>query len=283
MHPENIFNSGYDFLKLAEEFPALKALLFKNEFGKWTIDFGIKKNVQLFNQALIKQHIGIEKWNIPEGNLYPTIPGRADYLYYLKDILGKDDKRILDIGTGASAVYPVVGNRLFGWKFVGSEISTKSLANAQQILADNNIPTAEIEIRQQKVKNNFFKNIIAPDEKFDAIICNPPFFESEEQARSWNWKKWNRGKDGEKTKSAATVGTLSEMVCKGGEKRFITNMIKESVDFKNQIRLFTCLVSKNSTIPFIEKACAENGVASLEFIEMKTGRKVSRIAVWCFL
>lgn len=280
MHPENIFNNSYDFLKLSEEFPALKPLLFKNEYDKWTIDFGNKKNIRLFNQALIKQHFAISSWNIPEGNLCPTIPGRADYLYYLKDKIGAGEKRILDIGTGASAVYPILGNRLFDWKFVGSEISTKSMANAETILSQNDIQKTAIEIRQQKVKNHFFKNIIQPNEKFDATICNPPFFESEEQARSWNWKKWNRGAKGEKTKSAKSVGTLSEMVCKGGEKRFITNMIKESVDYKNQVNYFTCLVSKNSTIPFIEKACAENDITGLEFIEMKTGQKTSRIAVW---
>jgi len=273
MHPNNFFNQGYDFLLLANEYPVLHPLLFKNEYDNWTIDFGIKKNVRLFNQALLKKHFDINHWEVPEENLCPTIPGRADYLYYLKDLLGNGTKKILDIGTGASVVYPLVGNHLFNWNFVGSEISTKSLENAQKILKANNIPKTEIEIRQQKVKRNFFKNIVLAEEQFDASICNPPFFESEQQAQSWNWKKW-------KTEKGKSVGTLSELVVKGGEKQFITNMIKESVQFKNRIKLFTCLVSKQSTVPFIEKACAENGVSDLQFIQMETGKKVSRIAVW---
>ena len=275
MHPNSIFQDGYDFLALAEEESALKPLLFKNDFDKWTIDFSIKKNVRLFNQALMKKHFGIENWHIPDENLCPTLPGRADYLYYLKDIIGDGKRRILDIGTGASIVYPIVGNRLFSWSFVGSEISTKSISNAKNILEGNNISQQEIEIRQQTVKRNFFKNIVLENDHFDACICNPPFFESEEQARSWNWKKW-------KSEKSKSVGTLSELVVKGGEKKFISDMIKESMHYKKQFRLFTTLVSKQSSIPFIEKACKSAQVTSLEFVEMKTGRKVSRIAVWRF-
>ena len=126
---------------------------------------------------------------------------------------------------------------------------------------------------ERSVKRNFFENIIQDAEKFDATICNPPFFESEQQAQSWNWKKW-------KGKESKSVGTLSELVVKGGEQKFITQMIKESVAFKDNVKLFTCLVSRQSTIPFIEKACAENYISDLQFIEMKTGRKVSRIALW---
>jgi 23S rRNA (adenine1618-N6)-methyltransferase len=275
MHRNNIFNQGYDFLLLADEHPSLKPLLFKNEYDRWTIDFGIKKNVRLFNQALVKKYFDIDHWEIPEENLCPTIPGRADYLYHLKDFLGEGPKKLFDIGTGASVVYPLVGNRLFNWTFVGSEISTKSLANAQKILEANEITINEIEIRQQKVKRNFFKNIIQENETFDASICNPPFFESEEQATSWNWKKW-------KSDKAKSVGTLSELVVKGGEKLFISNMIRESVNYKNQIKFFTTLVSKSSTVPLIKKECEQVEVSSLEFIELKTGKKVSRIAVWRF-
>jgi 23S rRNA (adenine1618-N6)-methyltransferase len=275
MHPKNIFNEGYDFIALSEEATELKPLLIKNEYDRWTIDFSRKENVRLFNQVLIKKYMGIDYWEFPEANLCPTIPGRADYLYYLKDELGLGEKRILDIGTGATLVYPLLGNALFNWKFVGSEISTKSIENVTKILSRNNIAKSDIEIRQQKVKRNFFKNIVHENEIFDACICNPPFFESERQAQSWNWKKWQN----DKTKS---VGTLSELVVKGGEKQFITTMIKESMQFKDQIKLFTSLVSKQSSIPIIQKACAEHNIASLKFIEMKTGRKDSRIAVWKF-
>ncbi len=275
MHPNNIFNSGYDFLALSEEYHELKPLLFKNEYDKWTIDFSIKKNARLFNEILMKKFVGIDYWKIPEANLSPTIPGRLDYLYHLKDLLGNGPKKIFDIGTGASMVYPLLGNKLFDWKFVGAEISTKSIDNAKEILEKNEIPESEIEIRQQKVKRKFFDKIVLPEEQFDASMCNPPFFESEEQAQSWNWKKW-------KSDQAKSVGTLSELVVKGGEKQFITNMIQESKEFKNQIKIFTSLVSKKSTEAFIEKECSNVEVKYLDFIAMKTGRKESRIAVWHF-
>lgn len=275
MHPKNLFRQGYNFEVLAEEYNELKPFLIINKHGSVSLNFALPAGILTLNKVLLKKYFSLNYWTIPQQNLCPTVPGRADYLYYLKDIIGDGKKSILDIGTGASAIYPILGYKLFNWNFVGTDIDPITIKNAQEILKRNKFSNEQIKLRFQENEMAFFKNIMKANDQFDASICNPPFFENEEQALRWNQKKW-------KNKTPESIGTKNELICNGGEKTFITNMIKESSQFRKLIKLFTCLVSKKSTIPFIEKACAENNITSLEFIEMKTGRKVSRIAVWRF-
>lgn len=275
MHPNNKHIKGYKFKALAKEFPALEDFLFVNEHGKDTLDFSDKDCVRLFNQALLKKYYGVAHWDIPAGNLCPTVPGRADYLHYVQDIIGVGEKRILDIGTGASVIYPLLGQAAFAWSFVGTDIDKQALAHAQQLLHSNTISLEQIELKAQENEQYIFQGIIKPTDLFDACICNPPFFESEKQALSWNIKKWkgNQGKQ---------VGTVNELIFEGGEQAFITQMITESVGFQKQIKLFSCLVSRKSTMSFIEATCSKLGINQLRFVAMKTGRKHTRLAVWSF-
>ena len=69
----------------------------------------------------------------PSGYLCPPIPGRVDYIHYLADLLAESNNqeiprgsgiKALDIGTGASLVYPLTGNSEYGWTFTGVDIDT---------------------------------------------------------------------------------------------------------------------------------------------------------------
>lgn len=273
MHSNNKLIDGYHFLNLADEFPILKPFLLKNTYGRYTLDFSKRECIITFNKVLLRKYYELNYWDVPAGKLCPTVLGRADYLHYLHDLMGTGKKNMLDIGTGATIIYPLLGYRLFNWQFTGSEIDKESWQHAQEILIQNNISPAQIELRLQYDRNHIFKNIVLPTDQFDACICNPPFFESEEQALRWNQKKW-------KKEMGTSIGTHSELAYEGGEKKFIQKMIEESIHYQDNIKLFTCLVSKKSSIPLIEKSCQENNISSLHFTEMKTGRKVSRIAVW---
>lgn len=46
---------------------------------------------------------------------------------------------LLDIGVGASCIYPLLGCRMFGWNFFGSDIDNESLNWANQIIEANNL------------------------------------------------------------------------------------------------------------------------------------------------
>ena len=71
----------------------------------------------MLNKALLKHYYDIGKWNIPDNYLCPPIPGRADYIHHIADLLGsKNNNKIptgnkiicLDIGVGANCVYPII-------------------------------------------------------------------------------------------------------------------------------------------------------------------------------
>lgn len=68
------------------------------------------------------------RW-IPDGQLCPTIPNRANYIHWINDLLTMHpspwhDATVgtwgIDIGTGANCVYPLLGAAIHGWKFVGT-------------------------------------------------------------------------------------------------------------------------------------------------------------------
>ncbi|MGR6874788.1 RlmF-related methyltransferase [Pseudomonas sp. HK3] len=68
---------------------------------------------------------------------------------------------------------------------------------------------------------------------------------------------------------------------RGGEKRFITNMVLESKLFAKQVGCFTCLVSKKETLPSIVQQLKKVS-ALFDVIEMAQGNKISRFIAWRF-
>ena len=67
--------------------PDLAGFVSPNKYGDDSVDFFNPDAVKILNRALLKHHYGIENWEIPEGYLCPPIPGRADYLHHIADVL----------------------------------------------------------------------------------------------------------------------------------------------------------------------------------------------------
>ena len=91
LHPRSKHRNRYDFEKLIEGFPELEPFVKPNKFGDESIDFSDPKAVVTLNKALLKHHYGIENWLIPEGYLCPPIPGRADYIHHIADLLSESN------------------------------------------------------------------------------------------------------------------------------------------------------------------------------------------------
>ena len=187
LHPRNLHRNRYDFEELIRSWPELDRFVAKNKFKDLSVDFFDPEAVKALNRALLKHCYGIDYWDIPEGYLCPPVPGRADYLHYLADLLairnnGKIPKgsqvRCLDVGTGANCIYPLLGNRIYGWSFVGSDIDPEAIRNASHIVEKNPTLKPTIEIRLQADPNDIFNHLIKPGEYFDLALCNPPFHAS---------------------------------------------------------------------------------------------------------
>jgi 23S rRNA (adenine1618-N6)-methyltransferase len=225
----------------------------------------------------------VEGWSIPEGYLCPAIPGRADYIHHLADLLGKtgNDVTVLDIGTGSSAIYPILGRREYGWRFVGTDIDRAALASAQANIDRNPGLSEGIRLRVQVSEKRILEGVIRASDRFDAVMCNPPFHESEEQVRAATRRKWkNLGKEKADEAMRNFGGRAHELWCAGGEEAFIRRMVRESVSFSQQVEWFTSLVAKKNRLDAILNELKGIGARDVRVIDMDQGQKSSRMVAW---
>lgn len=284
MHPNNIHNSPYDFEVLPTAHPALASYVFVNPYGTKTIDFANHIAVLELNKAILKYHYQITNWNIPEHYLCPPIPGRADYIHHIADILEKDTtlKNIqgLDIGVGANCIYPILGAQIYGWNMVGADIHPVAVASARENVKATSTLTNKIEIRHQKDNAHIFEGIILSGEYYHFTMCNPPFHASKEIATKGTLQKL-KNLQVSKSLELNFGGQANELWCNGGEALFIKRMIKQSVAFKTQVGWFTSLVSKKENLSKLYKQL-DKLKAIHKTIDMNQGNKQSRFIAWKF-
>lgn len=290
LHPRNPHRGRYDFGRLVACCPELAAFVAKNAYSDETIDFANPSAVRVLNRALLKQEYDITGWDIPAQYLCPPIPGRADYLHYLADLLadGGDipcgpSVRVLDVGVGANCIYPLIGLRSYGWRFVGSDIDKAALANARRIVEVNGLGN-DIELRLQASRSAIFVGVMKADEAFDLTMCNPPFHASPEEARAGTQRKWrNLGKHSGKQPVLNFGGQGAELYCEGGEEAFIGRMVAESAMHPMGCLWYTSLVSKSASLPGVYRALKRAGALEVRTMDMAQGQKKSRIVAWTFL
>ena len=292
LHSRNRHLAPYNFEKLCAIYSPLSKYIKPNKENEPTINFSDREAVKALNKALLKTYYDIDYWELPKDNLCPPIPGRADYIHYVADILGESfdgviprgkDVKVLDVGVGANCIYPIIGNYEYDWNFVGAELDYASFKNAEEIVKKNARLRNKVEIRMQFNPNNIFKNIIKQGEKFDITICNPPFFRSNQEVMEQTMRKLkNLGQKSDQKPIQYFGGNNSELWCRGGERLFITKMIKESADYKHQVKWFTTLVSKKENVRILEGILKREKVRDYRIVNMQQGNKISRLLVWRF-
>ncbi|WP_419495099.1 23S rRNA (adenine(1618)-N(6))-methyltransferase RlmF [Chryseobacterium bernardetii] len=292
LHTRNLHRNPYDFDLLISCVPELKHYVFVNVHGTATINFSIPDAVKLLNKALLLHFYNVRNWDIPEANLCPPIPGRADYVHYIADLLAEQKSEIptgnsvkgLDVGVGANLVYPLIAHKSYGWKMLGTDISEDSLKNARHILDQNPDLSSSIQLQHQPNSHHIFKGILAPEDRFTFSMCNPPFHDSKESMIKGNLRKTKNLNKGKRQKTLLNFGgQQSELWCEGGELAFITNMITESVQYSSQVLWFTCLVSKKDNLYKLTTLLKKVKAVDFKTIDMAQGQKVSRILVWTFV
>ncbi len=294
LHPKNLHQGRYDLAALRLTCPELIALLRPNPKGDQTIDFSDEKAVLCLNKALLAHFYHVQHWQIPPGYLCPPIPGRADYIHYLADLLAVSNQKqcptgkkvhVLDIGTGANCIYPIIGSQSYGWQFVGTDIDPVAVKTASLIAQSNTALNKLIKIRQQKESEYIFKGVVKPKDRFDLTLCNPPFHASMQEAQAASERKWQNLNTGVKQNSSRLNfgGQQFELWCPGGELAFLERMAKESVDYAEQVCWFTSLVSKKDNIKPMQQLLKRIGAKQCEVINMSQGQKISRLIAWSFL
>ncbi|MBL9142076.1 MAG: 23S rRNA (adenine(1618)-N(6))-methyltransferase RlmF [Verrucomicrobiaceae bacterium] len=291
LHPRSCHRDGYDFAALTACSPALKAFVRQSPAGTDSIDFGNPTAVKTLNQALLQHHYGIQHWDIPADYLCPPIPGRADYIHHVADLLaaGKEvptgpEVRVLDIGTGANAIYPLIGVAEYGWSFVATDIDADALRSARAILAGNPQIADRIELRLQWSRQQCLQDVIKPQETFHVTLCNPPFFRNMKEATASTQRKVSNltGKPAA-SPVRQCAGKEGELCCPGGELGFITRLIEESARRPTLSQWFTSLVSRSEHLPDLQRTLRHKGARQVRVLEMAQGQKKSRALAWSFL
>jgi len=321
MHKRNVHKNGYPMAALCQAHPALSGYMINAKSGKKSIDFANQDAVKTLNAALLIHYYGLKIWDIPNGDLCPPVPGRADYIHGIADVLASSNAggipkgnsvKGLDVGIGANAIYPIIGSQSYGWQFVGSDIDVVSVKSAKSIATKNPKLTPLLSVRKQPNKTKIFEGIIQPNEHFTFTMCNPPFHKSAEAAALGSERKaiglkGNKHKrSGKKPRIDANAdinantnasakakpdisniklnfaGTGNELWCEGGELAFIQRMIIESVKYKSQVDWFTCLVSKSEHLKPIETSINYYGATKFLKVDMGQGQKQSRFVAWTF-
>jgi len=141
------------FKELGERNPSLVDHLFGVDSNK--IDFTSAMATRALTRALLLER-NITLVDLPEDRLCPPVPNRLAYLTWLAELLAlawppssssspppvfsspEDGKvHVLDIGVGASCIYPLLGGSSFGWTFTGTDIDLVSLQAASRNVAAN--------------------------------------------------------------------------------------------------------------------------------------------------
>lgn len=284
-HNRNLHKNGYSFPDLIGSSPGLEAFVIENPKGEQTINFADSTAVKALNQALIIHHYGLTHWDIPEGYLCPAVPGRAEYVHMLADLLTNSNQlpegnaiKLLDIGTGANLIYPILAHQIYGWSVVGTDIDRTAVRVGRALIEMNKVLQKGIQIRQQKTPEHIFTGIIRENDFFHISMCNPPFYANADEAdRATQRKKKNLDYAGDARNFG---GQTNELFTEGGEVAFLRQMIEESEIYQQQIGWFTCLISQKDHVAFAKAELKNRKALDVQVFPIHLGNKRSRFIAW---
>ncbi|KAF8941905.1 hypothetical protein BGZ47_007069 [Haplosporangium gracile] len=287
MHPNNpYFNNPPDFVALAQLYPSLAPFVTvkSSESSKGTsgletrgiINFQDPSALRELTYCLLKKDFSLNL-EIPFDSLCPPIPNRLNYICWIEDLLDIDstkDIHGIDIGTGASCIYPLLGcSRNKRWKMVATDIDDRSIS-----FADSNVKRNHLDNAIRIIKNNSTDIFLAvlfkdPEQRYDFCMCNPPFYKDEQDIQDSL-----EGKEGQA--SAVCNGTTNEMITAGGETQFAKQMVDESIVHGQRIRWYTSMLGKRSSVDMVIAYLKEKKILNYTLTTFRQGRTSRWAIAW---
>jgi 23S rRNA A1618 N6-methylase RlmF len=196
----------------------------------------------------------------------------------------------IDIGTGASCIYPLLGVAMNNWNFIATDIDQDSLDYARKNISLNGwsdkIELVHIDdpstillfprvtgLNEEKSEKegqyvNSKKEGETNRETFDFCMCNPPFFSSLEE-KSENPK-------------AVCNATTGELVTEGGELAFIFKMIEDSLILRERITWYTSLIGRFVNVKLIKSELLKRGINNITTTVFYQGNTTRWAIAWSF-
>ncbi|GAA5956908.1 hypothetical protein JCM8115_003858 [Rhodotorula mucilaginosa] len=265
------YDRSVDYAELAGSVASLSPFLAVTASGRSTLDFQDEAAVRALNGALLKRDFDLDV-ETPSDRLCPSVPGRLDYVLHCLELVRQTRRARalgavpeiqtgLDVGTGASAIYPLLAVRyaasrapqdFANLRMLATDINEKSLAIAKSNAERNGLAEAISVHRVEPDGPIFPPAVVDSASHIEFTMCNPPFYGSAEEIASLEAGKAS-------LPFAICTGADNEMVTPGGEVAFVSRMIRETRTLgRSRIKWFTSLLGKYSSIaPLIDelKSC----------------------------
>ncbi|KAI0177948.1 hypothetical protein BJ166DRAFT_36121 [Pestalotiopsis sp. NC0098] len=282
-HFSDLYRDEIDFAALAAQDEKLQPYLKADRH----LDFADPGSVMQLTKSLLKVDFDLIL-DLPGDKLCPPVPNRHNYILWIKALLDSSSETYselyepersvkgLDIGTGASAIYPLLGcTQRPGWSFIATDIDGKSLSWARK-----NIEANKLESRIQLLKRSTTDTMIPLDdagvENIDFVMTNPPFYSSETELLELAESK-------AQPPNSACTGAAHEMVCDGGEVGFFRRIFDESLSLRSRVQWYTIMLGKQSSLEAIIPALQDRGIDNYAVAQFVQGTRTRRWAVgWSF-
>ncbi|XP_033833328.1 RNA N6-adenosine-methyltransferase mettl16 isoform X2 [Periophthalmus magnuspinnatus] len=279
MHPRNRYkDKPPDFAYLAAKYPEFQQHVQTSLVGRPVINFKEPEAVRALTCTLLKEDFGLTI-EIPLERLIPTVPLRLNYIHWVEDLIDgqKQLRRGIDIGTGASCIYPLLGATMNGWYFLATEVDDICFDYAKKNVEQNNLSDL---IKVVKVpKKTLLMDALKEETEivYDFCMCNPPFFANQLEAKGVNSRNSRRPPP-----SSVNTGGVTEIMAEGGELEFVKRIIHDSLQLKKRLRWYSCMLGKKCSLAPLKEELRKQGVPKVTYTEFCQGRTMRWALAWSF-
>ncbi|MGH0162819.1 UNVERIFIED_CONTAM: hypothetical protein FKN15_043942 [Acipenser sinensis] len=278
MHPRNRYkDKAPDFAYLASKYPEFKQHVHTNLTGRVGLNFKDPEAVRALTCTLLKEDFGLTI-EIPLERLIPTVPLRLNYIHWVEDLIeGGGQRWGIDIGTGASCIYPLLGASMNGWFFLATEVDDMCYNYAKKNVEQNNL--SEL-IKVVKVPQKTLLMDALKEESgivYDFCMCNPPFFANQLEAKGVNSRSARRPPP-----SSVNTGGVTEIMAEGGELEFVKRIIHDSLQLQRRLRWYSCMLGKKCSLAPLKEELRKHGVPKVTHTEFCQGRTMRWALAWSF-
>ncbi|XP_066588353.1 RNA N6-adenosine-methyltransferase METTL16 [Prorops nasuta] len=275
IHPRNIYKNPPSFNKMAILYPEFRRHTITTLNGQVKLDFHKSDTLRALTQTLLKHDFGLNV-TIPKDKLVPTMTLRLNYVLWIEDLLkyaSYADLKLakgIDIGTGCICIYSLIMAKLFGCFMTGTDIDEGSIESAIKTVNCNNLQHL---VRVKRVSGDtILKEAVEGKEEYDFTVCNPPFFDFDKMPLEKPIPPRN-----------APTGTKRELEVEGGEDHFISKFIKESLEFQNQIKIYTTMLGSKTNLIHLIKFLKRENITNWTWTEFHQGYTIRWGLAWTFL
>lgn len=279
MHPRNRYkDKPPDFAYLASKYPDFQQHVQTSLVGRPVVNFKEPEAVRALTCTLLKEDFGLTI-EIPLERLIPTVPLRLNYIHWVEDLTDgqKQLRRGIDIGTGASCIYPLLGATMNGWYFLATEVDDICFDYAKKNVEQNNMSELikVVKVPQKTLLMDALKE--ETEIVYDFCMCNPPFFANQMEAKGVNSRNSRRPPP-----SSVNTGGVTEIMAEGGELEFVKRIIHDSLQLKKRLRWYSCMLGKKCSLAPLKEELRKQGVPKVTYTEFCQGRTMRWALAWSF-